>query len=82
MDDLNVRIESHVAVVEIRRPPHNYFDFQLIEGLADCFEELDQQSDVRAIVLASQGDSFCAGADLSRGVRSVAERRPGRFLGA
>ena len=32
--------DDHVAVVEIRRPPENYFDVGLITGLAEVCEEL------------------------------------------
>ncbi|WP_242419631.1 enoyl-CoA hydratase/isomerase family protein, partial [Frankia sp. CpI1-P] len=56
---------DHVAVVEIRRPPHNYFDVHLIEELADTYDKLAAGSEVRAIVLAAQGKHFCAGADFA-----------------
>jgi enoyl-CoA hydratase/carnithine racemase len=59
--DLQVR--EHVATVEIRRPPHNYFDDALIRNIADAFEALDRNPDCRAIVLAAEGKSFCAGAN-------------------
>ena len=65
--DLRVELEDHVALVEIRRPPHNFFDHALIGALADAFETLDGEADCRAIVLASQGKSFCAGADFASG---------------
>src|ERR1700689_5407148 len=39
--DLGVTIEGGVATIEIRRPPHNYFDEQLIGGLADALAALD-----------------------------------------
>ena len=32
---------GHVALVEIRRPPHNYFDVALIRKLATALEALD-----------------------------------------
>jgi enoyl-CoA hydratase/carnithine racemase len=64
--DLDMTFEGHVATVEIRRPPHNFFDTALISAIADAFEELDRQTTCRAIVLAAQGRSFCAGADLSK----------------
>lgn len=54
-----------VAVVEIHRPPHNYFDLALVRDLASTFEEIDEIAGLRAIVLASEGKSFCAGADFS-----------------
>lgn len=67
--DISVDIDSgnHVALVEIRRPPHNFFDFSLIQQIADAFDALDQDSSCRAIVLAAQGKSFCAGANFSAG---------------
>lgn len=63
MSDVSVNLDNHVALVEIRRPPHNHFDLALIRDLADRFEVLDADADCRAIVLASEGRSFCAGAD-------------------
>lgn len=61
--DITVAVMAHVAWVEIRRPPHNFFDVGLVTSLADVFEELDAERECRAIVLCSEGKSFCAGAD-------------------
>jgi enoyl-CoA hydratase/carnithine racemase len=61
--DIGVGIVDHVATVELRRPPHNFFDVKLIGEIAGAFEALDGNSDCRAIVLAAQGKSFCAGAN-------------------
>ena len=63
--DVGVSFDNHVAMVEIRRPPHNFFDLELIRGLADVFEHLDTDANCRAIVLASEGSAFCAGANFS-----------------
>lgn len=54
-----------MAIVELRRPPHNFFDATLISEIAGAFEDLDADSRCRAIVLAAEGRSFCAGADFS-----------------
>ncbi|OBB14642.1 enoyl-CoA hydratase [Mycolicibacterium setense] len=54
--------DDHVAVVEIQRPPNNFFDVPLIGAIADAFTLLDGISECRAIVLAAQGKHFCAGA--------------------
>lgn len=67
LGDLTVQMHGYVAVVEICRPPHNFFDVELIENLATVFEALDQESECRVSVLASQGTAFCAGADFSQG---------------
>lgn len=64
--DLNITLhDDYVATVEINRPPHNYFDRSLIGQLAGSFGELDDHEGCRAIVLCSNGKSFCAGANFS-----------------
>jgi enoyl-CoA hydratase/carnithine racemase len=65
--DVSVKLETYVALVEIHRPPHNHFDAQLIQDLADALEALDINLECRALVLASEGKSFCAGANFNQG---------------
>ena len=71
--DVSVRLDQHVALVEIHRPPHNHFDAQLIQDLAEAFEALDRESECRALVLASEGKSFCAGANFNREASSAGD---------
>jgi enoyl-CoA hydratase/carnithine racemase len=54
-----------VALVEFSRPPYNFFDAQLVGSIAQAMEQLDADPDCRAILLASTGRHFCAGADFS-----------------
>ena len=75
--DVHVSLDNHVALVEIQRPPHNFFDVALIENLADAFEAMDNNSDCRALVLAAQGSAFCAGANFTSGP-SVLEQSDGK----
>ena len=65
--DINVSLEDHVATVEIDRPPHNFFDRDLIAQIADAYGELDDDPTCRAILLKSNGKSFCAGANFGSG---------------
>jgi enoyl-CoA hydratase/carnithine racemase len=58
------RLDGHVAVVEIHRPPNNYFDATLIQLVADALDELEADTECRVVVLASEGRNFCAGANL------------------
>ena len=64
--EIGVSFDGVVATVEIRRPPHNFFDSALIAEISDAFERLDDDPVCRAIVLAAEGRSFCAGADFSK----------------
>ena len=66
-DDIEVTMTGHVALIEIQRPPHNFFDRALILQLADACGALGEDTNCRAIVLAAQGKSFCAGANFSDG---------------
>tara|TARA_B100000963_G_scaffold208272_1_gene181405 strand:+ start:769 stop:1542 length:774 start_codon:yes stop_codon:yes gene_type:complete len=65
-DDISVKVSDNIAYVEIQRPPHNFFDYLLIEQIADAYEELDEISDCRIIILSSQGKNFCAGANFGQ----------------
>jgi enoyl-CoA hydratase/carnithine racemase len=64
-EDLNVDLSEYVATIEIRRPPHNFFDAILIGEIASALEALDATEECRTVVLAAQGKSFCAGANLA-----------------
>jgi enoyl-CoA hydratase/carnithine racemase len=68
--ELAIDLQNGVATVEIRRPPHNFFDVVLIEDLAQTFESLDADPACRAIVLGSAGKSFCAGANFGAGTEA------------
>lgn len=75
--DVAVTLQNHVALLEIQRPPYNFFDVELIESLADAFAAMDNEPDCRALVLAAQGKAFCAGANFSSGP-SVLEQSDGK----
>jgi enoyl-CoA hydratase/carnithine racemase len=75
--DIAVEKKGHVALIEIRRPPHNFFDIPLIQEIAAALESLDADSDCRAVVWAAQGKSFCAGANFGDGSKLDKDgRRP------
>jgi enoyl-CoA hydratase/carnithine racemase len=65
--DVGVEKSGEVALVEIRRPPNNFFDIALIREIAEAFEALDADRECRALVLAAQGKAFCAGANFGDG---------------
>ena len=74
--DVGVSFDGPVATVEIRRPPHNFFNIPLIQHLAEAFEDLEADRRCHAIVLAAQGTAFCAGADFSNRDATPPHRSP------
>src|SRR6201992_1802230 len=63
--DIGVETHGHVGLIEIRKPPLNFFDVSLINQIADALEEFDRNIEIRASVLAAQGKAFCAGANFN-----------------
>ena len=65
-DTVLVGIDGAVATVTLNRPEtHNAFDDALIARLTDALSDLGASEDVRVVILAGRGKSFCAGADLA-----------------
>ena len=61
-----VAIDGGVATLTLNRPEvHNAFDDALIARLTRALEDAGARKDVRVVVLAGTGKSFCAGADLA-----------------
>lgn len=63
---IKVDIHKNVAFVLLDRPDvHNAFNDELVKRITEAFTELSRHDEVRLIVLAGNGKSFCAGADLN-----------------
>ncbi|HEY1384135.1 MAG TPA: enoyl-CoA hydratase-related protein [Dongiaceae bacterium] len=62
---LEIEREARVATVRLNRPDkHNAFDETLIADLTQAFRHLADDAAARVVVLAANGSSFSAGADL------------------
>ena len=65
-ETLELEIEEQVATVRLNRPDKaNSMNAAMWEDLQTCFEWLDQEPSVRAVILAGNGNHFCAGLDLA-----------------
>jgi enoyl-CoA hydratase/carnithine racemase len=62
---LHIARTAHVTTLTFERPPHNFVNEALLRELADAVAASDADAGCRAIVLASAGKNFCAGADFS-----------------
>jgi methylglutaconyl-CoA hydratase len=63
---LEIELAGPVATIWMNRPDmHNAFDEILIAELTAACIALDQDADIRVVVLAGRGKSFSAGADLN-----------------
>lgn len=65
-DTLLLSVDKGVATLTLNRPEiHNAFDDALIATLTQRYEALDKDDGVRMVILAANGASFSAGADLN-----------------
>ncbi len=57
--------EQGIATVTLNNPEkHNAFDDNIIKKLTDIFNDISERDDISIMILASNGKSFSAGADL------------------
>ena len=75
-EDISIKLDINIATITIQRPPNNFFDYLLIQQIANALEELDQESDCRVIILASEGKNFCAGANFSQDTEMMNKSNP------
>jgi enoyl-CoA hydratase/carnithine racemase len=71
---------GQIAILEIQRPPNNFFDTPLIQALADALDRLAEDGECRVAVLCSAGKHFCAGADFTGGQRQPSAQTQGVHL--
>lgn len=70
-------VASGVAEVTLARPEaHNGLDWAMIDGLLAAQRRLAELEDLRAVVLAGEGESFCAGLDMAA-IMAESARLPG-----
>ncbi len=63
---IKTEIKNQIATVTLSRAEvHNALNEEMIQGLTKTFLDLGQDNQVRAIILAADGKTFCAGADLN-----------------
>ncbi|KAF0245920.1 MAG: methylglutaconyl-CoA [Planctomycetota bacterium] len=69
---LLVSVQGDMVTVTLNRPEvHNAFNETAIGEITDCFERIGRDDEVRLVVVAGAGKSFCAGGDLNWMKKSV-----------
>src|SRR5262245_15804431 len=70
---IDIQRRGEISMVTLRRPGvHNAFNAEMIQELTRAFEEVRAAPEARVVVLAAEGKTFCAGADLNW-MRSVVD---------
>lgn len=62
--NLSIEISEKIAVVKIKNPPWNCLSGELLMNLDSCQKELNQNKEVKVIVITGDGRLFASGADV------------------
>lgn len=74
---LLVERDGHVVTLTLNRPAkRNAFNAEMLCRLFDAYQEIDDDADVRAVVLTGADGNFSAGADLDRLVSALMKGEP------
>ena len=66
MKYISVKKKNSVQVLSLSRPDvRNAFNDEMIAEMTQAFQEINQDSSVRVLVIRGEGQSFCAGGDLN-----------------
>lgn len=81
---LSLKVDGRgVAVLTLNRPEkHNALSAALMVALTDAAHDIGARKDIRVVVLAGEGPSFCAGGDLRWMQDQIAASREDRRAGA
>jgi enoyl-CoA hydratase len=67
MDHLLVEREGHVVTITMNRPEaRNALDLQMLARLADAWDLIDGDDEIRVAILTGAGGHFCSGSDLKQ----------------
>lgn len=69
--DVQMSVRGNIGEIRFANPPLNFATAALLKNIADAVEVLDQNPQVRCLLLTASGKTFCAGADLKDGEASA-----------
>lgn len=65
-ETIEFEVNNSIGTVWLNRPDvHNALNKEMISEIIECFQLIDDEPEVRIIMLRGRGKSFCAGADLN-----------------
>lgn len=73
--------KENIVTITLNRPDKmNASNDRMSEELLDCFKSIDNDQDVRTVIITGAGKAFCAGADLRERFLPRIEQRKQGFL--
>ncbi len=64
MGHIRMEVEEHIAMIVIEHPPANTLSQAVLNELEQLFAKIEQQKEIRVVLLRGEGRFFAAGADI------------------
>ena len=64
MNVVNFKIEDEICLIEVNNPPVNAISLEVRKGLLDAVIDLEQNEEIKAVVICAPNRTFLAGADI------------------
>jgi enoyl-CoA hydratase/carnithine racemase len=69
--EIKVAVQDRILTLTLNRPDKlNAFTATMMHEMIDVFTKVNDDDDVRAVIVTGEGRAFCAGADLSQGANT------------
>ncbi len=64
-EQIKLEVADHIATLTLNRPERlNAFTRQMMDEIITAFDHIDENDDIRVVVVTGEGRGFCAGAEL------------------
>ena len=74
-DTFELHIVDHIAEIVLDRPEaYNALTFDVYQDLTKCFADLQQEQDIRVVVITGRGKAFCSGGDVREIIGRLLEK--------
>ncbi|NBJ69894.1 MULTISPECIES: enoyl-CoA hydratase-related protein [Clostridia] len=77
LNHLTVTYEEHIAILTLDSPPANALSSAMIAEMRTTLQQIENQSDVHAIILTGAGKFFAAGANIKEFVPAMGDYQKG-----
>ena len=79
-ENIDFNVENQVGYISINSPPANTLSSTTLNGLSSCLSHIENNQEVKAIVITGTGKMFVAGADIKEFTEAFNDVKKGKKL--
>ncbi len=79
MDFVSLKVDGHLGIVTMNKPPMNTFNLQMYREVRDTFRSVNERDDIWVALLRAEGNTFCTGNDVKEFTRIAGGKEAGDY---